>query len=110
MSEAMRSRQDDPSRREGGGSSSRLHPLASVALLLALNAQRTEGDVDSDVRALLVRACNEARAQGIRAEQLLVVLKHVWYDLPEIRHAPRHDGSSVLARVITICIHEYYRQ
>jgi hypothetical protein len=51
----------------------------------------------------------EARARSILPEQLLVVLKDVWSSLPEVRstHESR-EQISLLQRVVTMCIKEYY--
>ena len=52
----------------------------------------------------------EAREKSMLPEQLLVVLKEIWYALPAVRAL---DDSSaqirLLQRVVTMCIKEYYR-
>ncbi len=59
-------------------------------------------------RALRVLT-TEAREKNIHAEQLLVVLKDVWFGLPAIRATPSGaPQSALLQRVITQCIREYY--
>jgi hypothetical protein len=52
----------------------------------------------------------EARTKSMLPEQLLVVLKDVWYTLPAVR-AIEDSGSQIrlLQRVVTMCIKEYYR-
>jgi uncharacterized protein (DUF2267 family) len=51
----------------------------------------------------------EARTKAILPEQLLVVLKDVWYSLPSVRamNEPA-DQNRLLQRVVTMCIKEYY--
>jgi len=59
-------------------------------------------------RALRVLTA-EAREKHIHAEQLLVVLKDVWSGLPSIRSTPSGESqNTLLQRVITQCIREYY--
>jgi hypothetical protein len=83
---------------------------------------------EAAMRASLATACARARADGLRAEQVLVRLKGAWAD---VREAPRavldvragvpgtlhlptrmpdsaHDHDR-LARVVTLCIEEFYR-
>jgi hypothetical protein len=62
----------------------------------------------ADLRAALRDACDRARNDGLRAEQLLLALKEVWRQLPE-RGRPLHiDSDAILARLVTACIDEYY--
>ncbi len=88
-----------------------LRELAHGALRRAAHAARAarvEDAVDADARELVRRTCNTARERGLRAEQLLLVLKEAWRELPEAQRIPRYNSLEVLARVITVCIHEYY--
>lgn len=51
----------------------------------------------------------EARDRGIHAEQMIVLLKDLWFQLPEIRSAPPGDQQpEMLQRAVTLCIREYY--
>jgi len=62
------------------------------------------------LREALDLMADEARAKRILPEQLLVVLKDIWYALPEVRTL--EDSSAqirLLQRVVTMCIKEYYR-
>src|SRR5690242_2528281 len=86
-----------------------LSPAAIAGLEKALSAflanQSDGGGLESALRAV----AREAREKNIHAEQLLVVLKDVWFSLPKIRQAPSGDPqNAVLQRVITQCIREYY--
>jgi hypothetical protein len=70
-----------------------------------------EGNHTEELRDLLMRVAAEARATGMLAERLLVVLKDIWGSLPEVRHADRAalTGQNVLLqRLITRCIEQYY--
>jgi hypothetical protein len=51
----------------------------------------------------------EARDTAMPPEQLLVVLKDVWYSLPVVRQPKTpEDQVRLLQRVVTMCIKEYY--
>ena len=61
--------------------------------------------LESSLRALTA----EAREKEVHAEQLLIVLKELWFGLPQVREAPAGDAQNVLLqRVITQCIRQYY--
>ncbi len=76
----------------------------------AVPAHDPEGPTDGELRVLLRRVCDTARAHGLRAEHLVLLLKERWRELPEARRIPRQDAGDVLARVITACIREYYAE
>jgi hypothetical protein len=71
-------------------------------------AAPSDGD---SLRQALDGMAAEAREKSILPEQLLVVLKDVWYSLPSVR-AMREptDQVRLLQRVVTMCIQEYYAQ
>jgi hypothetical protein len=51
----------------------------------------------------------EARRKSILAEQLLVVLKDVWFGLPVVRETGHpQEQVRTLQRIVTMCIKEYY--
>jgi predicted component of type VI protein secretion system len=58
---------------------------------------------------LLCRAADEARTKGIHAEHLLILLKDIWYGLPELNAvaATEHENT-LLQQLISRCIQEYY--
>lgn len=75
----------------------------------ALVADLGSREPSDELRAALTAMAAEARASGILPERLLVLLKELWYGLPEVEAAV--DGTSqtrILQRVVTICIREYY--
>ena len=81
---------------------------AGVNRVKTVPVSRLDDAVDGDARAMMRRTCEAAHAHGIRAEQLLLLIKDAWRELPEARRVPRHAAGDVLSRLITICIHEYY--
>ncbi len=53
----------------------------------------------------------EARDRSMLPEQLLVVLKDIWYSLPTVRGMKEPaDQVRLLQRVVTMCIKEYYAE
>ena len=80
---------------------------ARVALSHYLKNPDGHGD---GLRDALDTMASEARSKAMLPEQLLVVLKDIWYDLPAVKEI---DDSSaqvrLLQRVVTMCIKEYYR-
>jgi hypothetical protein len=65
---------------------------------------------EADIAALqpaLRAVAAEAREKKVQAEQLLVLLKEVWFRLPNTQSTDG-DGQVHLQRVVTLCIREYY--
>lgn len=51
----------------------------------------------------------EARNRHIRAEQLVVILNHVWNSLPDARYAVDREAQTLVRQqLITLCIKAYY--
>lgn len=53
--------------------------------------------------------CTLARDQGLRVEQLLIILKQFWSHLTEARVWGPRESEERLSRLVTTCIEEYYR-
>lgn len=67
-----------------------------------------DGEVDA-IQPALRAVASEAREKRVHAEQLLVLLKDIWYGLPQVRELADSDaGHSLLQRLVTVCIREYY--
>jgi hypothetical protein len=61
------------------------------------------------LRTALHDMAAEAHSKSILPEQLLVVLKDIWYALPSVRAMDEPaDQVRLLQRVVTMCIKEYY--
>jgi hypothetical protein len=79
-----------------------------AALELALQSFVARDDAVA-LQPALQRIAAEAREKQMHAEQLLIVLKDVWFGLPEIAQAAHGDAQNrLLQRVVTLCIREYY--
>lgn len=61
------------------------------------------------LRRALQAMAREAHEKALLPEELLVVLKDIWYSLPVVR-GMREPGEQIrlLQRVVTMCIKEYY--
>jgi hypothetical protein len=83
--------------------------LETVFLDAGLRFADAPSDEQLDLRAPLRQVCTEARRSGLRAEQLLVIIKDVWSGLPAgIAHVPSVHGDARLNYVISTCVDEYY--
>lgn len=89
--------------------SPRLEPQTIDALRAALARSVSTGNHQADLRDLLCQTAAEAREKGIRAEQLLIALKDIWFSLPELAvKTPTDVDNSLLQDLISRCIQEYY--
>ena len=62
-----------------------------------------------ELRGSLREICVEARRAGLRAEQLLVLIKDVWSAMPAgIARVQSVHGDDRLNYVISMCVDEYY--
>ena len=62
-----------------------------------------------ELRAALRQVCTDARHAGLRAEQLLVLVKDVWSGIPAgISRVKSMHGDERLNLVISTCVDEYY--
>ena len=66
---------------------------------------------DADIATIqpsLRKVAAEARRKQVQAEQLLVLLKDVWFGLPAVRDADGDTRHALLQRLVTLSIREYY--
>ncbi len=79
------------------------------ALREALASYLLAPDAENELRPALRRLAQEAREKSIAAEQLLILLKQLWYALPQLRQVLSPDRRvQLLQRVVSISIREYY--
>ena len=88
-------------------------PQLSAAVTDALESALQKFLIDANEVATLEpalrRIATEAREKKMRAEELLVLLKDVWFGLPQIRKMPEGQNQNrLLQRVVTLCIRQYY--
>ncbi len=81
------------------------------AVRAALGSYVQDGDPGTLLRDTLRTMASEAKARGITAERLLVVLKGVLNALPELRKiAEPIDREKAKQRIVTACIEQYYQK
>ena len=86
-------------------------PETVAALRSAIRLHLAGSSPNNQLGEALHRLSGEAHAKGIRAEQLIILLKQVWGELPEVsRTLEPHERQQVLARLVTLCIDEYYAE
>ncbi len=84
------------------------HATAS-AIRHALRSLGNERVEDTRLRRAAAAACEDARAAGLRVEQMLVAIKEDWAAHPEVCRLPHGRArSEVTSRFITLCIRQYY--
>jgi len=89
----------------------RVSPEAMALLRDALTKwMRTEGAADAALGSALHAVTTEARERGVRAEELLVTLKTMWFELgggPPVAPSPTSSPKR-LDELVTACIKAYY--
>ena len=75
---------------------------------LQLHDPETVHADDVHWRACARVMCTDARARGVRVEQLLISLKRIWPHIPGIERMPRDASTRLLTRMVTLCVEEYY--
>lgn len=79
------------------------------ALRSVMQRAARRGDHGQELQQVLSRAAAEARDKNIHAEQLLVMMKDLWYSLPDVRQAEDTDRrTQLLQELISRCISQYY--
>ncbi len=79
------------------------------ALRAMLSRSAAHGRHEPQLHDLLCTTAGEARAKGIRAEQLLIVLKDIWHSLPGVAARTASDvDNALLDDLVSRCIREYY--
>lgn len=82
---------------------------ATVGLWRVINALRDGWFLEKRLRDVARMIAGDARARGLRAEQMLVALKRDWPKLLERRRVPGEAELGMLAeRLVSFCIQEYY--
>jgi hypothetical protein len=94
---------------EGRADTALVSPSATVGLWRVLNAMRDGWFLEKRLRNVARMIAGDARAGGLRPEQMLVALKRDWPKLLEGRRVPHEGELHMLSeRLVSFCIHEYY--
>lgn len=88
----------------------RLSDAVVSQLQAALVGYIRSGSGSADgLRTALLAVAEEARAEGMYPERLLVALKDIWFALPEVRAMTDDQRRTrLLQQLVTACIREYY--
>lgn len=81
------------------------------ALRAALTGRLSESEAPAEelLRRALHAVCRDAHQESLRAEQVVLIVKHLWFTIPEVRQLPRQgEGHRLLRHAITLCIDEFY--
>jgi hypothetical protein len=76
--------------------------LETALTLHAANLSLSCAEIEQPVAEI----CAKAKARGMQAETLLIELKQIWHAVPE---SASHEKAEVIARLVSICIPEFYR-
>ncbi|MGH7718581.1 MAG: hypothetical protein ACREON_07045 [Gemmatimonadaceae bacterium] len=84
--------------------------LATLATVRELLGRRLDDEsLDGELHRALRQLSAEARQRGLRAEQVVIVLKQAWEQLTDEVRAGGRDRRQIIQRAISISIEEYYR-
>ena len=106
----QRSKSDPDTRFDDSTSESlgNLRELATIVLRRAVYTVSNGYAIDGKLRASMQRICRLAQIRELPVERLVVTMKEAWWDLPEAERVLGHRREEVLARVVTLCIDEYF--
>lgn len=102
QAEPRNSRSPEPVRTAGLGA------FAQEVLRCAIRELPGPRPPSAELSAALCKLCDAAHERGLHAEQVLILLKETWRDLPEARWSMRHLDGGPLVRSISLCIDEFY--
>ena len=91
------------------------HTSAGSASELATSTHRTlelamrPGTVRSDLQSAVRELCAQARRQGMRAEELIVLFKKTWAERPELQALSREETGRLFDAMVSLCVDEFYR-
>jgi hypothetical protein len=93
----------------------RAHQLLSTALRTTLSDLRdeitlhlTNANLDGHVPHLIHRVADQARADGLRAEQVVIAFGQLWDNLPGAGHAAASRRDEIRWNVVSALITAYY--
>jgi hypothetical protein len=78
----------------------------------AVSAESTSTPITAaQLQRLTHGFCAEAKRQQLDAASVLITLKKLWSDSPDVRLIRgKRNRDELLARVVTACISEYYAE
>jgi hypothetical protein len=82
---------------------------AEGVLRHALESGHHGTDAHNAVHRSLRSLCRVARSHGVHVEQLVVICKDAWRNLPQARDLSPEARAALIKGVVSQCIDEYYR-
>jgi hypothetical protein len=82
---------------------------AALAALRSATREHAQSRDTTAMRHSVQELARLARERGLRAEEAIVELKHLWASVPEVAGVPVIDRRALLDELVTLCIDEYYR-
>ena len=99
----------EPTGRSGRAGALRAETVA--ALHEAIRRRVVGAPQNGDLRDALQTLSREARSNGLRCEHVIIVLKQLWSELPEVwQGLAAQDQRRMLGQLVTLCIEEFYGQ
>lgn len=87
-------------------SASTLVSATNRTLELALRPEAGSGG--PDLQTAMRELCADARRQGMRAEELIVLFKKTWAERPELQALSREETSRLFDAMVSLCVEEFY--
>jgi hypothetical protein len=82
-------------------------PLGA-ALQAALQGYLHQQLADHDLHRAVARWVARAKAEGLRAEELILRFNEMWTSLPEVQRAAPSKQKDLRERLVSECISDYY--
>jgi hypothetical protein len=84
------------------------HLTSATDHTLELALRSEDGRRSSDLQDAVRAVCIEARRQGMRAEEVIILLKKMWYARPELPTMSLEETGRLLDSLVSMCVEEYY--
>ena len=79
-------------------------------LRASLPSWRARSALPPEATVIVRELCTAARAAGWTPEQLVVAVKNTFYSSNEVKLDTTSERDALLARVVTSCIKEFFRE
>ena len=100
-----------PERTGASQGSGALSAETITALREAIRRELTDESRDGDLFYALRELSREARSNGLHGEHVVIALKQIWGELPEVwQGLGAQDRRERLEQLVTLCIEEFYAQ
>lgn len=90
------------------GRPSAVHLTTAAHRALEFALQPDAGTRSLDLQQAMRALCAEARQQGMRAEELIVLFKKTWAERPELQSLSREETGRLFDAMVSMCVEEFY--